>query len=151
MNWKIIFLGGLACYAVQWIISFATGAVIHEGVLDRIYIEHPQFWRPELNQDPPDIAALMPRWITSGLIGTFVFAAIYGLLRHAFSGAGWLRGAKFGVMVAALVATAMMGWSGVFALPDTIWFWWALEGFIYYPVGGAVLGWVAEKLVPVPA
>ncbi len=38
MNWKIIFLGGPAGYGAQWTVSFATGAVIHEGILDPIYI-----------------------------------------------------------------------------------------------------------------
>jgi hypothetical protein len=151
MNWKIIFIGGLACYVAQWVASFATGAIVHEGILDPVYIQHPEFWRPELNQDPPDIAALMPRWITAGLIGAFIFAAIYSLLRHAFSGSGWLRGLKFGLIVAVLASTAMLGWSGVFAVPDVIWVWWAIEGFVYYPLGGAVLGWVAGKLVPIDA
>ncbi|MDH3839472.1 MAG: hypothetical protein OET16_06475 [Chromatiales bacterium] len=150
MNWKIVFIGGLACYVAQWIAGFVTGAVIHEGILDPVYIATPQFWRPELVQDPPDIMALLPRWISAGLIGSFLFAGIYSLLRHAFAGPGWLRGLKFGLMVAVIAASAMLGWSGVLALPDVIWAWWAFESFIYYPLGGAVLGWVAARLVPDP-
>ena len=53
-------------------------------------------------------------------------------------------------MVAVIASSAMLGWSGVFALPDVIWAWWAFESFIYYPLGGAVLGWVAARLVPDP-
>jgi hypothetical protein len=45
----------------------------------------------------------------------------------------------------------MLAWSGVFDLPATIWVWWALEGVGYYVVGGVVLGWVADKLAPLPA
>jgi hypothetical protein len=29
--------------------------------------------------------------------------------------------------------------------------WWAVEGILYMVIGGAVLGLVAEKLVPEPA
>jgi len=92
--------------------------------------------------------ALLPRWIGAGLIGAFLFAAIYSRLRHAFSGPSWLTGMKFGLMDAVIASSAMLGWSGVFALPDVIWAWWAFETFIYYPLGGAVLGWVAARLVP---
>ena len=37
-NIKVILPGGLAMYAVQWILSMGTGAVIHEGILTELYI-----------------------------------------------------------------------------------------------------------------
>ena len=33
-NIKVILLGGLAMYVAQWIVSMATGALIHEGILN---------------------------------------------------------------------------------------------------------------------
>ena len=69
MNWKLIFGGGIVYYAGAWLVAMISGPLIHEGVLDELYKLHAQFWRPELNQVPPDMAALMPRWIASGLIG----------------------------------------------------------------------------------
>ena len=77
LNFKVILLGGLAMYATQWILSMLSGQLIHEGVLDELYRANAQFWRPELNQEPPDMAALLPRWIAVGLITTFIITAIY--------------------------------------------------------------------------
>lgn len=148
MNWKIIFIGGLAFYIAQFIVSFGTGPLIHEGVLVELYEQTVSFWRPELVQEPPDMAALMPRWIAVGLLCSFVAAGIYAAIRHAFSGSGIVKGLKFGFMVWLLNACFMMGWSGIFNLPEAIWMWWALEAVLYYAVGGLVLGWVAEKLSP---
>lgn len=148
MNWKIIFIGGLAFYAVQWIISLGTGPLIHEGVLKDLYVLHAGFWRPELNAVPPDMAALLPRWIGVGLITTFILAAIYAVIRHAFNGSGWMKGAKFGFMLWVFAVCTMAGWSGIFNLPETVWVWWAIEAVLYYVVGAAVLGWVSEKLSP---
>ena len=148
MNWKLIILGGLAFYLVKWVVSFPSGMIVHEGILDSSYRATSEFWRPELNQDPPDLAGLMPRWIATGLLTTFVFAAIYGWLRPAFSGAPWLKGVKYGVLLSVVGCCFMAGWSGIFNLPDKIWLWWGLEQFIYYLPGGAVLGWVGQKLAP---
>lgn len=151
MNWKLIILGGLAFYAAQWVVSMATGYLVHEVILEELYRATTSFWRPELTQVPPDMAALMPRWITAGLIAAFVMTAIYDVVRPAFAGPGWLRGVKYGVGLSILSAVFMLAWSGVFNLPDTIWVWWALEGVFYYVVGGVVLGWIADKLAPLPA
>ncbi len=148
MNWKIIIIGGLAFFVVQWIVSFGTTPLIHEGVLDQPYIENAGYWRPELTQDPPDMAALMPRWIGVGLIATLIMAAIYAGIRHAFNGDGWLKGVKFGLMVWLFSICMMAGWSGVFNLPETIWIWWAVEALLIYIVGGAALGWVSQKVSP---
>jgi len=149
MNWKLVIVGGLAYYIAAFIVSFGTGAVIHEGILQESYVATSGFWRPELRQDPPDMAALMPMWISVGLITSFVFAGIYGVLRKAFSGPGWQRGLKFGIAAWLLHASAMAGWSGVFDLPYNIWFWWAVDALVYTLIGSAALGLVAEKLAPV--
>ena len=148
MNWKLIVLGGLVLYAVMFIISMITGPIVHEGVLDATYRANPEFWRPELNQDPPDMASLMPRWIGIGLLAALVQAALYGWIRGGFSGAPWLKGVKYGMLLAIVGGCMMAGWSGVFNLPDKIWAVWGLEQFAYYLPGGAALGWVAEKLAP---
>lgn len=148
MNWKLVFLGGLAFYAVMFLVSFPSGMIVHEGILDAAYRANATFWRPELNQDPPDMAALMPRWIGVGLFTTFVFSALYGWVRGGLSGAPWLKGLKYGFMLAVIGCCFMAGWSGVFNLPDKIWMWWGIEQFAYYVPGGAMLGWVGGKLAP---
>ena len=148
MNWKVIILAGLAYYVAMFLVSFVTGPLIHEGVLDELYRANESFWRPELNQDPPDMAALMPRWIAAGLFGAFVVAAIFDNFRSALSGSAVMKGVKFGFVVAMLNMTFAVGWSGIFNLPNEIWGWWIVEGFGYYLIGGAVLGWTADKLSP---
>jgi hypothetical protein len=112
------------------------------------YRAHPEFWRPELNQDPPDMAALMPLWITCGLIASFIAAFIYDWVRPAFSGAGWQRGLKFGVIIILFHAFFALNWSGVFNLPNKVWLWWWLESIIYFLAGTAALGWIVQKLSP---
>lgn len=148
MNWKLIVLGGLAMYAAMFVVSIPMGIFVHEGILDEAYRATESFWRPQLTQDPPDMAALMPRWIGVGVVTTLIFAGIYGLLRGGLSGAPWLKGVKYGAVLAVVSACFMAGWSGVFNLPGNIWFWWGAEGFAYYLVGGAVLGWVGGKVAP---
>ena len=150
MNWKLIVLGGLAFYLVTFVVSFVTGPVIHNGILKETYRQSAELWRPALMQDPPDMAALMPRWITSGVIGGLLMAAIYGWVRPAFSGPGWKRGLLYGTILSLFGIAWCLGYSGVFNAPDKIWAWWALESFLYYLPAGAVLGWLAEKLVPQP-
>lgn len=145
-NIKLILLGGLAYYIVQWVISMASGMFIHEGILDPIYMAVPEFWRPELNQDPPDMAALMPRWITTGVIGAFIGVFIWDNVRSALGGSGAAAGAKFGFLMALFYASINMGFSGIFNLPETIWMWWGIEGFLIFIPSGAVLGWVTTKL-----
>ena len=146
MNWKTVIVGGIVFYVVTFIVSFATGPLIHNGVLAQDYRANEEFWRPELNQDPPDMAALMPRWITTGLISSFVLAAIFTVGQSAFSGPGWKRGLLFGTVLSILTCLFAAGYSGVFNLPDKIWVVWGLESFAYYLPGGAALGWVVQKL-----
>ena len=144
-NWKVILIGGIVMYIAEWIVGMATGIFIHQGVLEPLYKETPQFWRPELNQDPPDMAALMPRWITVGLLMSFLHAGIYDNIRSAFDGSGWMKGLKYGIVLSLLYGATAAGWSGVFNLPEAIWGWWVVEGFFYYVVGGAALGWYVGK------
>ena len=148
MNLKVILIGGLVFYVVLFLVSFATGAVVHQNILMETYRATPEFWRPELNQDPPDMAALMPLWIICGLIGSFIAAFIYDWIRPALSGAGWQRGAKFGVIAVLFGAIYTLNWSGVFNLPNKVWLWWWLESIVYLVIGAAALGWVVEKLSP---
>jgi hypothetical protein len=58
---KLIVVGGLAFYAMTWILSFVTGPVVHNGLLLESYQATAAFWRPALMQPPPDMAALLPR------------------------------------------------------------------------------------------
>ncbi|NNE05670.1 MAG: hypothetical protein HKN15_08115 [Xanthomonadales bacterium] len=145
-NIKLILLGGLAYYVAQWVIAMVTGMVIHEGILDPVYMAVPEFWRPELNQDPPDMAALMPLWIVTGLIGAFIGVFIYDNIRAALAGSPAISGAKFGFLAGLFYASICMGFNGVFNVPETIWMWWAIEGFVIFIPSGAVLGWVTPKI-----
>jgi len=145
LDMKVIIGGGLAMYVVQFIVGGATGMLIHEGVLDPLYAATTEFWRPELNQDPPDLAALMPRWISVGVLISLVYAGIYDNIRSALEGSNIMKGLKYGVLMALFYTMFNMAFSGVFNLPDAIWFWWTLEGFIIYPIGGLALGWFAGK------
>jgi hypothetical protein len=148
MSWKLIVLGGLASYVAMFVVGMGTGVVIHNGILQADYRAHSAFWVPELNQDPPDMAALMPYWVTTGLITSFVVAALYGWVRSAFRGPGWRRGLLFGLFLVLFSWATYLGWSGVFNLPAKIWIWWGVDLLLLYLVGGAVLGLVAEKVAP---
>lgn len=145
---KVILLGGLALYVTQFIVSMGMGPFIHEGVLVEAYQANALFWRPELSQVPPDMAALMPLWITTGLIATFIMAFIFDNIRSALNGSAMIKGVKFGVVAFLFILCTYGGLSGVFNLPYTIWVWWSLEALVVYPVGGLVLGLVVGKLSP---
>ncbi len=148
MNLKVILVGGVVFYVALFLVSFLTGYVVHQNILHEAYLGTPAFWRPELNQDPPDMAALMPLWVTCGLIGSFITAFIYHWVRPALSGAGWQRGLKFGVIAVLFHGIYILNWSGVFNLPNKIWIWWWLESIVYLLVGSAALGWAVQKLAP---
>ena len=148
MNLKVILIGGVAYYAAQWVVGMVTGPLIHGGVLVEAYQATATFWRPELMKKPPDMAALLPMWITAGLIGAFLSAAIYMWIRPALSGTGWQRGVKFGVIAFIFQLVVTLGFQGVFNLPMQIWVWWCVEAAAYLLIGGAALGWVAQKLAP---
>lgn len=148
MSTKLVIVGALVFYVVTFLVALATGPIIHEGILDADYAAHEEFWRPPLREDPPDMAALMPRWIASGLITSLILATIYGCVRKAFDGPGWKKGLWYGLILSGFGACWALGYSGLFNLPDKIWLWWAFEGFLYYLPGGAALGWVAQKVDP---
>ena len=145
-NLKVILLGGLAFYITQFILSMASGPLIHENVLNDLYRATSAFWRPELNRDPPDMAALLPGWIATGLISAFIMAAIFDNIRTALDGSGLMKGVKFGVIAFLFSACFSAGWSGIFNLPNEIWIWWNVEALVIFVVGGAVLGYTTEKL-----
>jgi hypothetical protein len=147
-NIKVIVAGGLAMYVAQFAVSMLTGPLIHEGVLMEPYQANASFWRPELTQDPPDMAALMPRWIAVGVIASFILAGIFDNIRGGLEGSTLVRGVKYGFILFLVNLCISAGWSGVFNLPETIWAWWNAEALLYYVVGGAVLGWVTGKLAP---
>ena len=148
MNWKLVVLGGLVYYVATFAVTMVTGPLIHEGVLDEAYAASESFWQPALTEDPPDMASLMPRWIATGLFNAMVLAAIYGCVRSSFKGPGWKRGLWYGLILSGVYITALIGWSGVFYLPNQIWMWWGLEQFLYHPLGCAAMGAVAAKVAP---
>jgi hypothetical protein len=148
MNAKLIVVGGLAFYVVSWLLSFATGPLIHDAVLRESYLATAGFWRPALMQEPPDMAVLLPRWITTGLIYSFVLAALYGRIRPAFAGSGWQRGVRYGFWIWLISTSISMVYSGFFNLPDRIWFWWAVDSLLGSLIGCAVLAWAADRWVP---
>lgn len=153
MNWKIVFIGGVVYYAVFFILSMVGGALIHspEGVLGELYRANAQFWRPELNANPPDMAALLKIWVPIGLLSSILLAGIYSVIRSSFTGSGVVRGLKFGVVAWIFGLVAALGYWGIFNLPGKIWGWWLVEGVWMHLIAGAVLGWVAGKLAPVRA
>jgi hypothetical protein len=148
MNWKIVLIGGVVFLVVTMTAGFGTGYVVHQNLLAAAYDATASFWRPELNQDPPDMAALMPMWVVNGLINSFIVAGIYALIRGSLAGSPAVRGLKYGVLLSLLNAGWMLGYWGVFNLPGKIWTWWALEATVLNLIAGLVLGIVAEKLAP---
>jgi hypothetical protein len=148
LNFKVILIGGLLMYVAQFALGIATGPLIHEGVLEQPYKENSEFWRPELNQDPPDMVSLLPRWITTGLIASFILAGIFDNIRSGLSGSVAIRGVKYGLILFLINLCISAGWSGLFNLPEEIWIWWNAEALLYYVVGGFVLGWLTGKLAP---
>jgi hypothetical protein len=91
-------------------------------------------------------AALMPRWIITGVIMSFLQVGIYDNIRSAFDGSGWLKGMKFGVIAFLFYMAFSAGWSGIFNLPEAIWMWWNIEALLVFLVGSAVMGFVVDKL-----
>lgn len=146
MNWKLIFIGGLAYYLATMIIGFGvTGPLIHEGVLDATYQETEMFWRPELRTEPPDLGALMPRWLTAGLISSLIIAAIFGCVASSLGGVNLKGGLYYGIILATFGALSALGWSGVFNLPDSLWAWWTVDGIVIVIPAGAAMGWAGGK------
>ena len=144
MKWKCIIIGGLVFWIVTNILGFATGPIIHNGVLKAPYQDNASFWVPELREDPPDMAALMPIWLLNSLILSLVVAWLYCRCRCC-DGPGWKCGLYFGLGLAIFICALYRSWSGVFDLPSTIWIWWCVETVIMYVIGGAAMGWAVAK------
>ncbi|HEX4954084.1 MAG TPA: hypothetical protein VF017_11895 [Thermoanaerobaculia bacterium] len=147
-RWRFVILGGLAFYVSQFVLGFATGPLIHNGVLKETYKQHSGLWRPELNQDPPDMAALMPMWIPRGILAAFIIAWVFSEVRSGMSGPGWKRGLRGGFWLFLIWVTFALGYSGIFNGADKIWAWWGAEMLVAYLLPGAVLGWISDKLSP---
>lgn len=141
-------VGGLAFFVATFILGMASGAVIHTGILEAAYKANPTFWQPALAADPPDMAAIMPYWIVSGIVFSFVMAGIYGCTRQSFSGPAWRKGLAYGLTMAVFYGAVLGQLSGVFYLPATIWFWWGVEALVIWTLGGAVMGIAAAKVAP---
>jgi hypothetical protein len=151
MNWKIVFVGGVVYYLAIFAVSTVLSHFIHSpeaGVLAETYRETASFWRPELKKNPPDSSLLWRMWIPSGLIGAFLAASVYSVVRSSLTGPGWQRGLKFGVIALIFSIVNALGYRGIFNLPDEVWIWWMLGALIMYLIGGTVLGWIAQKLAP---
>ena len=153
MNWKIVFIGGVAYYAASFLLSIIGGTAIHspDGVLGPIYKEFASFWRPELNAVPPDMASLMKLWVPIGLFNSFLLAGIYSIIRSSLTGTPVIRGLKFGVIAWIFGLVSALGYWGVLNLPTKIWSWWLFEGIWMQLISGIVLGVVAQKLAPAKA
>jgi hypothetical protein len=145
MTWKTIVLGGLAMWVVMFAVSMVSGMVVHEGLLEPVYQATNDFWRPELRSDPPDVGALFPRWIATGVLTTMVIASIYACVASALGPLGWANGMRFGFICSAFTICFCAGWSGMFNLPDKLWIVWGLESFVYYLPAGAVLGLLHKR------
>ena len=146
MNIKAIVVGALVLWLVTNLIGmFGTGLVIHDTMLKPLYKANSSFWLPALNQDPPDMAALLPNWLLVSLINSFVVAGIYSCVRTSFKGPGWKRGLTWGFSLGIFVFIYTFGFSGVFNLPLSIFVWWGIDGLILFTIGGAAMGWATEK------
>ncbi len=84
-------------------------------------------------------------WLLNGFIVSLVVAGLYCCFRGCLAGAGWLRGAKFALYLAIFGCAMMLAWSGIFALPATLWIWWGIDFLVVYTIGGAAMGWAADK------
>ena len=146
MNWRLIIIGGIVFWLVTNILGmFVTGILIHEQILDPVYQANESFWLPELRQDPPDMAALMPQWLLTSFVSSLVVAGIYSLVGGSFSGPGWSRGLKWGLCLGLFSAMSYFAKSGVFDLPLQMWIWWGIDALILFTLGGAAMGWAGER------
>ena len=51
----------------------------------------------------------------------------------------------WGLCLGFLSGSTYMAMSGIFNLPMKMWIWWAVDGFVLFLIGGAAMGWAAEK------
>lgn len=146
MNRKLVLVGGIVFWLVTNVLGmFVTGPIIHDGILDATYQAHEEFWRPELRQDPPDVAALLPHWLLISFATSVVIAGLYGCVRGSFGGPGWRRGMMWGLCLGIFAACSYVGMSGIFDLPMSLWIWWGVDALILFALGGAAMGWAGER------
>jgi hypothetical protein len=146
MNWKLVIIGGIVFWLVTNILGMlVTGTLIHEKILDAVYQANESFCLPELRQDSPDMAALVPRWLLTSFVSSLVVAGIYSLVGGSFGGPGWSRGLKWGLCLGIFSAMSYFAMSGVFDLPLQMWIWWSIDALILFILGGAAMGWAAER------
>ena len=61
-------------------------------------------------------------------------------------------GVDLGLLLSIFAAALMGTWTGIFNLPDRIWFWWIGETVVSFAICGGVLGWVADRwCAPAPS
>ena len=149
MKWKLVVLGGLAWYVGTFLVGLATVPIIHQGIQVATYQSISDFFRPELVKEP-DPAALMPYWVATGLVSSFLLALLFSLVRPAIPGPGWKRGLLFGLFLTLGSIAIFLIYSGVLNLPPRVWFWWIVDDLIRYCVGGVAMGFVAGKVAPTP-
>lgn len=149
MSARFIVLGGLAYFVVANIVGAVTGQLIHGegGFLEALYRANEAMWRPELNQKPPDLGALMPLWISVGLINSLIVAAVYNLFANAMRGGPIANGLRFGAGAGLIMIGLYASYFGIFALPATIWVTWAIEGLVIYSLGGITLAFIGRRLL----
>jgi uncharacterized ion transporter superfamily protein YfcC len=70
------------------------------------------------------------------------------VVRSSLTGAAWQRGLKFGVIAVIFCLINLMGYWGVFNLPNQIWQWWFIDSTVIHLISGIVLGLIAQKLAP---
>jgi hypothetical protein len=146
MNWKLIIVGAIVFWLVSNILGMAvTGPLIHEKILDAEYKANLSFWLPELREDPPDMGALLPKWLLNSFLISLVVAGIYSCVHDAFSGSGLKKGFIWGLSMGIFSWALMNSYAGVFDLPSKIWLWWGIDGMIMFTISGAVMGWAGEK------
>ena len=146
MNWKAVVIGAIVLFLVTNILGmFGTGILIHQKILDPIYRANESFWLPELAQDPPDMAVLMPKWLLNSFLSSLVVAGIYACVHGSFSGGGAKKGMTWGLCLAFIAGSTYLAMSGIFNLPTKMWLWWAVDAFVLFIIGGAAMGWAAEK------
>lgn len=141
-------IGALAYFVFGFLMNFVSGPLLHEGVLDGPYREVEQFWRPELMSEPMDMGDLLLFFFMAQIFNALVFAGLFVCYRSALDGPAWKKGMVFGFSLAFFIAGLYLGMNFVFNMPSTIWFWWAVSGFVYLTLGGAVVGWATGKWAP---
>ena len=146
MNVKAIVVGALVFWLVTNLLGmFGTGLVIHTMILKPTYQATQSFWLPALNQEPPDMGALLPQWLLVSLVSSVVVAGIYSCVRTSFKGPGWKRGLTWGLSLGIFAFVLMFSLSGVFNLPASLFVWWGIDGLLSFVIGGAAMGWATEK------